>query len=814
MATDNPLDLLAPGFRFFKARGWEPHPFQVDTWNHYLNGYSGLLNAPTGSGKTYAMGLGVLMEALASEEKGTHLQALWITPIRALSTEIKDSLQGAANELGLPWTVALRTGDTSAKERQQQQRRLPQILVTTPESLHLMLASKSWQKHLGHLKIVVADEWHELLGTKRAVQLELGLSRLKAMQSALRIWGISATIGNLEQALDVLLGGSNAPRTVVRASIKRKTVVHSILPDKMEELPWAGHLGTKMVRKLLPIISQSKTTLLFTNTRAQSEIWYRTLLQAAPDLAGRIAMHHGSVSKEIRHWVEAELHQERLKLVVCTSSLDLGVDFRPVETIIQVGSPKGVGRFLQRAGRSHHRPGGVGRIYFVPTHALELIEAAALKEAVEADDVEDRTPMTDCYDVLVQYLTTLAVGGGFNPNHVYEEIRQTFSFSTISWEQFQFVLHFLEFGGQSLEAYEDYHKLNIDDNGNYVVHNRRVAMRHRLSIGTIVSDATIQVKYQNGGYVGNLEESFISRMKPGDVFSFAGRNLELVRVKGMTAHVRKSKSKSGMIHSWMGGRMPLSSKMSKMLREKLTEVADGRLTDRESKILRPLLDKQRQRSIIPSAHQFLMEKMETKDGFHIFFFPFEGRLVHEGLATIFAYRISRLLPITFSTAYNDYGLELLSDQPIPLEEAIGTDLFATEHLTEDILQSLNSTELAKRHFRDIAAIAGLTFKGFPGKPQRTKHLQASSSLIFDVLKEQEEGHLLVKQTYEEVIRLQLEESRMKQALARIQNQEMIIRSPKLYTPLSFPIMVDRLREKLTSEKLTDRIRRMQLQHYE
>lgn len=809
--------LLQIGADWFADRGWQPFTFQTEAWGSYLDGASGLVNAPTGSGKTYSLLIPIALEYIQKHadyktRKPTGLQAIWITPIRALSKEIFLSANRLMEGLLLPWEVAIRSGDTSVKEREKQKQRAPQLLITTPESLHLLLAQKNYQEYFKDLKVLVADEWHELMGSKRGVQVELALSRLKSVSPQLKVWGISATIGNMHQAVEALQGHTPFRKpVVVRSGIQKHIEIVSVLPDTLEKMPWAGHLGIQLLEKVVDIMKQSKTTLIFTNTRSFAEIWYQKMLALAPELSGLIAMHHGSISVELRNWVEEQLHEGKLKAVVCTSSLDLGVDFRPVETVVQIGSPKGVARFLQRAGRSGHQPGATSRIYFVPTHSLELMEAAAIREAVDKKIVEDRLPYIRSFDVLVQYLVTLAVGGGFIPAEIFDEVKTTFSYNSITKEEWEWVLNFIVTGGDSLQAYDEYRKV-IVENGVYKVDNRRIALRHRMSIGTIVGDNSIHIKYQSGKYLGTIEEYFISRLKPGDVFWFAGRNLELIRIQAMEAHVRNSKRKSGLVPSWQGGRMPLSSQMSELIRNKIDEVVKGKEHDLEMTFLKPLFALQQERSHLPSKQEFLIEYFESKEGFHLLMYPFEGRFVHEGMGALLAYRIAKLKPITFSIAMNDYGLELLSDQEIPIEEALEENVLGMDDLLKDIQASINSTEMARRKFRDIAAIAGLVFKGFPGQPIKERHMQSSTQLFFNVFNDYEAHNLLLRQAYEEVMDFQLEEARMRRALERINQQKIVLRHPEKPSPFAFPIMVDRLREKLTSEKLEDQVRRMILSY--
>ncbi len=796
---------------WFNHQGWRAFPFQLDAWRHLWNGESGLVNAPTGSGKTYSLLIPILLEADITGKKTTGPTAIWITPIRALAKEIQMSAHRATEGLHKQWLIGVRSGDTSTRERAKQKESPPDFLITTPESLHLLLSQKGYAEYFANLRTIVVDEWHELLGSKRGVLMELALSRLKVISPALKIWGISATIGNMQQSLQILLGEALAKKArIIKAELQKQIEVVSIFPDEVDRLPWAGHLGIQLLDKVIPIVMASKTTLIFTNTRSFAEIWYQKMLEQAPELSGLIAMHHGSISKELREWVEEQLHEGKLKAVVCTSSLDLGVDFRPVETVIQIGSPKGVARFLQRAGRSGHQPGAVSKIYFLPTNTLELTEAAALREAIKLNLVEDRLPYLRSFDVLVQYLITLAVSDGFRPEEIYPEIIDTVSFASLTESEWKWALNFITTGGEALTAYNEYRKVIVDQ-GVYRVENRRIAMKHRLSIGTIVGDNLLYVKYLSGKYLGTIEEYFISRLNTGDVFWFAGQSLELVRIKEMEVHVRKSKRKSGKVPSWQGGRMPLSSQLSEMIRLKIDESANGTEQDAEMKFLRPLMHLQRDRSHLPTKEEFLIEYFKTDEGYHVLMYPFEGRFVHEGIAALIAYRISLITPITFSIAMNDYGFELLSDQEIPIYEAIETDVLGNTNLLIDIQASINSTEMARRKFRDIAAISGLIFKGLPGKKIKDKHLQSSSQLFFQVFHEYESNNLLLQQAFEEVMDFQLEEARMRTALDRIAHQKIVIKEPEKPTPFAFPIMVDRTREKLTSEKLADRVRKMKIQ---
>jgi ATP-dependent Lhr-like helicase len=852
---------------WLSSKGLKPFAYQEEAWQHIIEGKSGLVNAPTGTGKTFSVFLGALIQFINQEAKNyktkskNGLQLIWVTPLRALAKDIGRAMEEVIDELGMAWKVGIRNGDTSLAERQKQKRAMPEVLIITPESLHLLLAQKGYKEVFETLKIFVVDEWHELIGSKRGVQVELALSRIcgisrqwamgngqstidngqqtiaNSKASTFSIWGISATIGNLDQAKEVLLASSSpAPflkekEVIVRANLKKQIEIESIIPDEIEKYPWAGHLGIKLADKVLPILHNSTTTLIFINTRGMSEQWYQALLNLAPDLAGAIALHHGSIEGELRIWVEEALHEGKLKAVVATASLDLGVDFRPVETVIQVGSPKGVARFLQRAGRSGHSPDAISKIYFLPTHSLELVEAAALKGAIEQNFIESREPLLLCYDVLVQYLCTLAVSDGFEPDEIFKEVKATYCYQELTGEDWQELLYFITSGGTALQQYDEYKKVEIE-NGLYKIKSRRVAMRHRMHIGTIVSDAMLKVKFMTGGYIGMIEEGFISRLEPGDAFTLAGRQLELVMIKDMTVLVKKSNVKKSLVPSWMGGRLPLSASLGKVLREKFNEAGDMvkwpssivneepemgnqksgiKSFDPELIALKPLFELQQKLSRVPKANELLIEQIETGDGFHLFVYPFEGRLVHEAMAAVLGYRISKITPITFSIAMNDYGFELLSDQPIAVDDSNVYELFSPENLLDDIQRSVNATEMAKRKFRDIAVIGGLIFQGYPGEHKKARHLQSSAGLLFNVFNEYEPHNVLIRQAFHEVLSQQMEELRLREMLNRIQHSNIVLTFPKRLTPFCFPIKVDSMRENLTSEKLTDRVKRMQQQ---
>jgi ATP-dependent Lhr-like helicase len=799
------------------ARGWTPFDFQREVWDAMARGESGLLHATTGAGKTYAAWLGALQALADVEAKRTPpLTVVWLTPMRALAADTLRALKEPLPDLAPAWTAGARSGDTSSSERAKQAERLPTVLVTTPESLSLLMARADAQEQLGRTALVVVDEWHELMGNKRGVQAQLAIARLRRWNPALRVWGMSATLGNLDEAMHSLLGPQATPTgRLVRGQTPKQMTVDTLLPPRVDRFPWGGHLGLAMLPSVVSEIERSGSTLVFTNTRSQAEIWYQALLDAKPEWAGLIALHHGSLDRAVREWVEAGLKAGELRAVVCTSSLDLGVDFLPVERVLQIGSPKGIARLLQRAGRSGHAPGRPSRVSIVPTHSLELVEGAAARAAVVAGQIEARATPHQPLDVLVQHLVTVALGGGFTPEELLAEIRTTAAYADLPEDHWRWCLDFVSQGGTSLSAYPDYRRAVPDDEGLWRVPDARLARRHRMNIGTIVSDASMAVQYVGGSKIGHVEESFAARLKPGDCFTFGGRLLELVRIHDMTAWVKRvnpsAMGRKPTVPRWNGGKMPLSTTLADAVVAQLARVQAGDFSDPELQAARPLLELQARWSALPSPDTLLAEVMHSREGTHLFLYPFAGRHAHLGLANLLAWRVAKQAPNTFSIAVNDYGFELLSatdtDWPLLLPQLLkdNTDDGALLH---EILQSLNASELAQRRFREIARVSGLIFQGHPGEKRSSRQLQASSSLFWEVFRKYDPGNRLLLQAEAELLAQELEIGRLRASWHRMARQHLVLKPLERATPFAFPLMIERLREKLSNESVADRIARM------
>ena len=858
---------------WFTQRGWKPFPFQKQVWKAMAEGRSGLLHATTGAGKTYAVWLGALQALVAdappADVEPAHptrrhatpsmpLTVLWITPMRALAADTLQALRTPLEALAdshpgiARWTAGARTGDTDSTERSAQARRLPTVLVTTPESLSLLLARAGSRELLGGVRLVVADEWHELLGNKRGVQLQLAIARLQGWNPGLQVWGMSATLGNLDEAMHTLLGqGGQGDGVLVQGRIDKRLVVDTLLPGNPERFSWGGHLGLRMLPQVVRELESTSTTLVFVNVRSQAELWYKAILDARPDWAGTLAIHHGSLDQAVREWVEAGLKGGSLRAVVCTSSLDLGVDFLPVERVLQIGSAKGIARLLQRAGRSGHAPGRPSRITLVPTHSLELVEAAAARAAVQAGQVEMRVSPWQPVDVLVQHLVTVALGGGFEPDALYAEVRRTAAYRQLPPAVWQWCLDFVRRGGPSLQAYPDYHRVLPDEHGVWRMPDVRLARRHRSNIGTIVSDASMVVQIQHGARLGSMEESFLSRLSPGDCFIFAGRVLEMVKIADMTAYVKRAGPKRPTVPRWAGSRMPLSTVLADFVVQQLAQAAGGHFDSPELRCAKPLLELQQRWSALPTPQTLLAETLRTREGWHLFLYPFAGRHAHMGLASLLAWRASQHVPGTFSISVNDYGLELLSaterdwaallpgllrttapvaEEALPASGVQAGDAWAIRNtanaaardaagtvspadaerhaLLHEVLASLNATEMARRRFREIARVSGLIFQSHPGERRSARQLQASSQLFFEVFRKYDAGNMLLRQADEEVLSQELDVAQLLAALRRMQAQELVVRALARPSPFSFPLMVERFREKLTNENLADRIARM------
>lgn len=807
-----------PAERFFASRGWTPFLFQRRAWSAYAEGRSGLITVPTGAGKTYAAFGGPLAQlamlpppAAAPKERPRSLRVLYITPLRAVSRDIELALRLPVRELGLAVDVESRTGDTSASVRTRQRRSLPEVLVTTPESLSLLLSYADAPQRFASLESVIVDEWHELIASKRGTQVELALARLRQWSPDVRTWALSATVGNIEAAARAVVGLQSHP-VVISERLDRPVEIETLLPTEPRQLPWAGHLGLRMLPRVLEALDPEQATLLFTNTRSQAELWHGAILAARPEWGATTALHHGSIDRAERERVERGLKEGTLRLVVATSSLDLGVDFSPVDRVFQIGSPKRIARMLQRAGRSGHRPGESCRIVCVPTHAMELVEIAAVRDAIAQGIVEPRVSQHRPLDVLAQHMVTCALGGGFVPDLLYQEVRATAAFGDLPRDEFDWTLELVSKGGATLAAYPEFHKVVLDERGIAKVETKRVAQLHRLNIGTITAEATVTVRFVGGRSLGSIEEYFVARLRKGQKFMFAGRVLEFVRLHEMVAYVRAARGKTNFTPHWAGTKLPISESLASGVRAMLERAGESRTTSPPSPEFfesTALMRAQAALSALPKRSQVLVEMMNSREGSHLFVFPFDGRLVHDGIGSLVALRLGKRQPTTLSVTANDYGFELLAERGYPFLDLFDSSLFSASDLVADTLESVNLTELAKSRFREVARVSGLVFQTYPGAPKSARQISASSSLLFDVFAQFDPENLLLGQARREILEQQFEQARMERTLDRIGAAELLIAHPERPTPLGFPLMADRFGTTLSHGSLAERIDRMQ-----
>ncbi len=789
-----------PILEWISTRGWTILPFQKEVWEKIHEGKSGLISVPTGAGKTYAAYLPALSRLHETPGKGIHI--LYITPLKALAKDLEQALKEPILELNLPYKVEKRTGDTTASHKARQKKSPPEILLTTPESLSLMLSQDDAAMRFINLQMIIVDEWHELLGTKRGVLLELCLSRLKNWNSKVQIWALTATIGNHEEAAKVCVGMDRLP-TLVTAQMKREVIIETILPESLEKLPWIGYLGIRMLPYVIQKLDPNLPTLIFTNTRSQAERWFQGIVDIKPEWKSLIALHHSSIDKASRTAIEENIKSGNLSFVVCTSALDLGIDLPRVKKVFQIGSPKSVARLIQRAGRSSHRPLTPCHISLVPTHALQVIELKGYKMAIEEHIIEDRIPLKKCYDVLLQHIVTCAIGGGIEKRAFFDEIKTTSCYADLSFEEYEYCLDFLITGGRAFNAYSEYRKLVINEDL-LTVDDPQIIRRHKMNIGTIVSDSYAVIKMMKGKSLGTIEESFLTQLKPGDNFLFGGKRLKLVQYRDLTAYVRLTNEVDTQAAVWGGTGLPFSAPLGYVLRKAL----DDTVTHEENALLKEIIGVQNAKSYIPHVHELLIEIVKSREGWHLFVFPFEGKTIHEGLGLLVAHRLSKAEPSTLIISCNDYGFELLSRNPFD-EKMINRDLFDTTDCYKELEDLINLHEASKGAFREIARIAGLVFQGFPGKHKSNRQLQMSTGLLYEVLEKFDSENLLLRQAKKETLDKYFAENRLVKVLERLQSSQIVVKHPLQFSPFSLPLFIERVSQRLSTETLAKRIETIQ-----
>ena len=794
---------------YFQSKGFEPFDFQRTAWSRSSKRQNQLIVCPTGSGKTLAA-TGWMLQKLLSDPNIHGLKLLYITPLRAMTKDLELALKEPFD--GTLIRILARNGDTTAKDRATLFRRPPQILMTTPESLSVVLSSPKSQLLFANLESIVVDEWHDLLATKRGVQTSLCLARLKKLAPQITITGISATLKTPQAALDALLP-QGISGIITKANINRDIKLTVVESDAEARLPWAGYLGLSLLKPVSLKLFQGETTLIFTNTRNQAEQWYQALTIVRMDL--KIALHHGSLSSEIRADVEQHLKNGTVDVVVATSALDLGVDFQAIEKVIQIGSPRSVSRLVQRAGRASHRPGATIDVLLVPTNRLHLNEYAALADALDENVIESIRPPLNCTDVLIQHLVTLSLQDPWHPKDLYDEISSIWAYRTLSRDQFMRLLDVLLYGSNSLDAYPEFRRLVRRSDGYFLVASQLAGRRHRMSIGTIVSNVRVRIKMRRGQYLGEVEETFASRLRMGDIFRFAGRRLEAIRFnEGELLVTPARRGNSHEVPSWIGGRLPLSDTLADRVAAhfKRQKPLSDRIQNRDwlARSLRETTESQDRISQCPRDGSLLIERFHTRDGYHMCVYPFAGWLVHQALGPLVAHRLTQQIPATLTLTVNDYGIEFLSPTSEPLDQCCDKwhEMVSSHYIERDLDKALNLSELIRRQFRATARISGLVFEGYPGRRKSLRMLQTSAGLLFDVLSQYDPDHVLLSQAKQDVLHHDFDIPRLRTTLNTLEKTPLNRLKIQQPSPLALPLVINRLSARLSTETVAQRVSRL------
>ena len=752
-------------------------------------GHSCLLIAPTGGGKTLAGFLPSLID-LAAGAAGAGLHTLYVSPLKALTVDVKRNLETPVTDMGLPIRLEARTGDTPSSRRQRQRRDPPDILLTTPESLALLISYEDAPRLFGNLRFVVIDELHALAGTKRGDQLALGLSRLAALSPGHRRVGLSATVAEPEK-----LEGYLGPR----ANVKRVQVSGGAKPDiailvSGARVPWAGHTARHALPEIYEILKSVETALIFVNTRSQAEIVFQELWRLNDDNLP-IALHHGSLSVENRRKVEAAMTRGTLRAVVCTSTLDLGVDWGSVDLVIQVGAPKGISRMLQRIGRANHRLDLPSQALMVPANRFELLECQAALEAI-GDGVIDGAPRDDGgLDVLAQHILAVACSGPFDPDALYEEVIAVPPYARVDRALFDRVLDYVATGGYALRAYDKYKRLYPTKDGKLRIANPRMVQQFRMNVGTIVEDPVLKVKRKRGREIGEIEERFILGLEPGDTFAFAGQIWSLEGIRDMVVIVSPAKSEQPQVPIYGGGKFPPTTNVAERLRAVLA--SKNRQRDLPADV-RNWLDMQAWRSILPKPGDLLVESFPRGGKFYMVCYPFEGRPAHQTLGMLLTRRMDRrgLGPLGFMC--NDYALAIWGLKPV---EAVDV-LFDEDMLGDDLEEWMAESSLLKRTFRNVGVVAGLIERRHPGKEKTGRQVTFSSDLIYDVLRRYEPDHVLLQATWAEAAGGLLDVRRLGDMLKRIRGR-IVVKELEQVSPLAVPIMLEISKQMVQGEAMDD-----------
>ena len=797
---------------WFAAKGWSPRTHQLDVLASWEAGASALLIAPTGAGKTLAGFLPTLTDLIDNPgHEGLH--TLYISPLKALAVDVARNLTIPIMEMNLKIKVETRTGDTPASRRARQRTDPPQILLTTPEQMALLLSHPEAPRMFGSLKRIVLDELHDLVTSKRGDLLSLAIARLSVLAPAMRITALSATVARPDLLRDWIgQPAPQAPTHLLTASGGAQPTLSILQTDA--RLPWAGHSANYSRRALYETILDHKTTLLFVNTRSQAEMLFQGLWAINDDMLP-IALHHGSLSVEQRRKVEAAMVAGTLKAVVCTSTLDLGIDWGDVDLVVQVGAPKGSSRMLQRIGRANHRLDEPSKAMLVPSNRFEVLECEAALEAVEENHQDSEDPVAGGYDVLAQHILGMACAAPFFADDLYAEIQHAWPYKDLPRSQFDRILDFVATGGYALRAYERYARLRRTDEGMWRIANPQVAQQYRLNVGTIVEEPMVRVRLvrgrgfkkgqttgpigRGGRVLGEMEEYFFGTLAIGDTFMFGGEIVAFEGMKDNEVFVSRAQSADPKIPSYMGGKFPLSTYLASRVRNMLDSPEDWhKLPDAVSDWLRL----QQEASVLPGRDSLLVETFPRGTQNYMVCYPFEGRLAHQTLGMLLTRRLERARARPLGFVASEYALAIwgLGD----LSGLIRTgrlsldELFSEDMLGDDLEDWLDESALMKRTFRNCAIIAGLIERRHPGKEKTGRQITMSSDLIYDVLYQHEPDHILIQATRRDAARGLLDIERLGDMLRRIRSH--IVHKPlDRISPLAVPVMLDIGKEPIFGE---------------
>lgn len=794
---------LPPKFAgWFETRGWSLRPHQAEVLSIAQAGQSCLLIAPTGGGKTLAGFLPSLVELDRAPRNERSLHTLYISPLKALAVDIARNLETPVREMGLDIEVEARTGDTSASIKQRQRARPPDILLTTPEQVSLLLAHPSAEDLFSSLKSVVIDELHALAGKKRGDLLALCLARLRSIAPAMRTIGLSATVKDPEPLQRYLVsqeegGGAGAPLVMGKGGAQPE--IRVLTPG--DHIPWSGHSGRHAFAQVYEAIKTAKTTLVFTNTRSQAEVCFAELWRMNED-ALEIALHHGSLAREQRERVEAAMVAGQLRAIVCTATLDLGIDWGAVDLVICLGAPKGAARLVQRIGRANHRMDEPSRALLVPGNRFEVLECVAAKEAVEAGLLDGDTAPQGALDVLCQHIWGMACAEPFHPDALYREVISAEPYAGLSREQFDQALDFVATGGYAMRAYDRYKRIVKQPDGRMRIRDGRMAQLYRLNAGTIVELPSYTVrlgkisagadgrpgKPRPGRKLGTIEEWFLSQLTPGDTFLFAGEVLRLEGFHDMDVYVSRAADEEVKVPTWQGSKFPISSFLAGRVREMLADPGHWSVLPPQ---VGEWLGWQQKKSYIPKADEFLIETFERRGWYFLVCYPFDGRIAHQSLGTLLTRRLERagLEPLGYCPT--EYALSIWMRQDP--SGADFDDLFDEDMLGDDLETWLADAQVMRRTFRNCALISGMIERNHLGGDKNSRQIAFSTSLIYDVLREHEPDHILLKAAWADAAAGFLDLGRLSDLLARAKGR-LVTRHLDHVSPLAIPVMMEIGRE--------------------